>query len=58
MGGFSYMIVLGSVYCTGVFSPYIHSYYKLDVDSNLESDLLPACLIINMFIMPLGSYMV
>lgn len=58
VGGFLYMIVLGSVYCTGVFSSYIHSYYELDVDNHLQDDLLPACLLLNILTMPIGSWMV
>lgn len=58
IGSFIYMMGIGSVYVTGVITTYIKSYYKLPTDSNIVSDLLPACLFVNMFIFPLGAYLV
>ena len=52
------MIFPGSLYCTGVLSTYIKSYYHVEPDSNIVNDLLPLCLFLNMFFMPWGSYLV
>lgn len=57
IGGFVYMMFPGSVYCTGILSPYIKSYYRLP-NSTYVNDLLPACLIMNMLFMAFGSYLV
>jgi len=57
-GGFCYMIFMGSIYCTGVFSTYIQSYYRIPPDKHYVQDLLPACLFFNMFFMPFGSMLV
>ena len=35
IGGFIYMIFPGSVYCTGVFSSYIQSYYGISSDKSI-----------------------
>ena len=51
------MMFVGCVYVTGVFSPYILSYFGMEKDSTLPQDLLPACLVANMFLIPLGSYL-
>ena len=58
IGGFLYMIYPGSVYCSGVIATYIQSYYKIPKDDHIVADLLPACLFVNMFAMPVGSYLV
>lgn len=57
VGGFLYMMVPGSVYCTGVFATYVKSYFRLPPDSNMTSNLQPATAAVTMFIMPLGSYL-
>ena len=49
------MLLPGCLYCTGVISTYIQSYYRIDTSSHIVDDLLPACLTVNMFFMPLGS---
>ena len=56
IGGFFYMMFPGSIYSVGILSPYIRSYYRLP-SSTYVDDLLPACLIVNMFFMPFGSLM-
>ena len=58
IGGFIYMIFLGSVYCTGVFQSYIASYFRIPSDKIYVQDLLPACLFVNMPFMFVGSYFV
>ena len=57
IGGVIYMIFPGSVYITGVLATYIQSYYKIPEDDHIVADLLPFCLFVNMFFMPLGSHM-
>ena len=52
------MLFPGSLYCTGVISTYIQSYFRIDKSSHIVDDLLPTCLFVNMFFMPIGSYMV
>ena len=51
------MIFPGSLYITGVIATYIQSYYRIPKDNGIVADLLPACLFVNMFFMPLGSYL-
>lgn len=51
------MIFPGSLYITGVIATYIQSYYRIPKDNGIVADLLPACLAVNMFFMPLGSYL-
>ena len=51
------MIFPGSVYITGVISTYIVSYYRIPADDHIVADLLPFCLFINMFFMPIGSHL-
>ena len=50
------MIFPGSVYITGVIGTYIQSYYQIPKTNNIVADLLPFCLFMNMFVMPVGSY--
>lgn len=58
IGGFLYMVFLGNVYCTAVYSTYIQSYYKVPSDKIYVQDLMPIILFVNMFFMPIGAYLV
>ena len=58
LGGFIYMMFPGALYCIGVLSPYIQSYYQIPKGKNYTADLMPATLFLNMLFMPFGSYLV
>ena len=51
------MLFPGSLYIIGNISPYMASYFQLQ-NTTLASNLLPAILAINVFIMPIGTTMV
>ena len=54
VGGFIYMMFLGSIYILKNLSPYITSYYRIHDPRKAES-LLPVILAINVVLMPIGT---
>jgi hypothetical protein len=49
------MMYLGTANSAGTISPYIKSYFRLPTESNITSNLLPACFLADMIVMPIGS---
>lgn len=47
----------GSLYITGVISPYIKSYYRLPEENNMTLNIMPMCQVLGACIMPIGSYL-
>ena len=57
-GGFCFMNLPGSLFITGVISPYIKSYYALPKSGTMSQNILPMGQIAGMCAMPFGSYLI
>ena len=53
IGGFIYMLRLGSEYMSSSIAPYIASYYHVDIKQ--AQIILPSLFVANMFLSPLGA---
>lgn len=53
LGGFIYMLRLGSEYMSSSIAPYIASYYQVELKQ--AQIILPSLFVVNMFFSPLGA---
>ena len=51
------MLFLGSVYVTGVITPYIRSYYSVENEMYV-AQLMPSVMVLNILTVPAGSTLV